>query len=86
MKDRTGQVAAICPASTTLRNEAEHPKTKHGANKDGPCRKFCDTENIPSFVEDTVAKTGMSERKIQQSVHRAESNRLPDTAKSRGRR
>ena len=58
--------------------ELKHPQTKHGGNRGnqhagGKKRQVANSASCrKSFVEDTAAKTGMSERTIQQSVHRAE--------------
>lgn len=61
----------------------KHPETAHGGavrvreRDEHGClgtkvAKFATLESAPSFVEDTAAKTGLSERTIRQAIHRAE--------------
>lgn len=40
--------------------------------KGGKMAKLATLPQVPSFVEDTTAKTGLSERTVQQAIHRAE--------------
>ena len=47
-----------------------YPKTEHGENRE-PSGQFGHTEDR-CFVKDTAEKTGMSERDIRRSIHRAE--------------
>ena len=57
--------------------EAAHPETRPVTERGGPGRgktaaNSAAVLSAPSFVEDTARKSGMSERSVRESVHRAE--------------
>jgi ParB family transcriptional regulator, chromosome partitioning protein len=57
--------------------EELHKQTKHGGDRKSEewhksSRQLGDLNGAPSFVEDTAAKTGMSERDVERCVRRAE--------------
>ncbi len=64
-----GSVAAIARRKAIY--EELHPETKHGANQDGPCRQFGETETN-RFTAATASATGKPERNIQRAAARGE--------------
>lgn len=52
--------------------EVKHPETKHGGDRNKQTAKSATCLKTPSFVDDTSEKTGLSERAVRKSLHRAE--------------